>query len=169
MKNQLKTLDVRPVIARGESPCGIIHRTVDALQPDEAFRLIAPFEPRPLYSLLASRGYRHEPKATEDGWEVLFTPTGNVAADADFTHHGCPSCEGSKPQMVSLDLRGLEPPEPMVRVLERLATSKPGQQIEARTDRSPQHLLLLLKERGVKADTTEHPEGGWLTRIVAPA
>lgn len=50
--------------------------SVSRLGPGQALRLIAPFEPVPLYEFLAARGFGHESREREPGvWEVLFTPT----------------------------------------------------------------------------------------------
>lgn len=67
--------------------------------------------------------------------------------------------------VVELDARGLEPPQPMVRILEALATLPPGAQLRARTDRRPIHLFPLLEQRGFQADTTEAPDGGFVSTI----
>ena len=67
--------------------------------------------------------------------------------------------------VVELDARGLEPPQPMVRILEALAALPPGSTLHARTDRRPVHLYPLLEERGFQADTTDAPDGGFLNTI----
>lgn len=64
-----------------------------------------------------------------------------------------------------LDLRGLEPPEPMLRVLERLEATPPGGSFLARTDLQPVHLLPELTARGASYTSEAHPDGGWITRI----
>jgi uncharacterized protein (DUF2249 family) len=69
-------LDVRPLFAAGRPPMVPILNVVNRLQPGQAFRLIAPIEPLPLYNLLAERGLTPESRMREDGaWEILFTPT----------------------------------------------------------------------------------------------
>ena len=64
-----------------------------------------------------------------------------------------------------IDLRGLEPPEPMIRILETLAATPKGAYIEAHTDRRPMFLLEELKRRGCPHICEPHQEGGWMTRI----
>jgi TusA-related sulfurtransferase len=64
-----------------------------------------------------------------------------------------------------LDLRGLEPPEPMIRILETLAATPPGGSIEAHTDRRPMFLLEELKRRGCPHLCEPNEQGGWKTRI----
>jgi uncharacterized protein (DUF2249 family) len=65
---------------------------------------------------------------------------------------------------VVLDVRGLEPPQPMLRVLEALERLGPGAELEMRHDRRPIFLYPQLEERGF-AHETDEPEPG-LVRIV---
>ena len=66
-------LDVRPLFAAGKPPLVPILNAVNRLQPGQAFRLIAPIEPIPLYQLLGERGFMPESRELEDGaWEILF-------------------------------------------------------------------------------------------------
>jgi uncharacterized protein (DUF2249 family) len=68
-------LDVRPLFAAGRPPLPVILNAVAQLQPGQALRLIAPFEPAPLYQLLMERGFTAEPHQRDDGaWEIVFRP-----------------------------------------------------------------------------------------------
>jgi len=70
-------LDVRPLFETGRPPLAAILSAVNQLAPGQALRLIAPFEPTPLYDLLGGRGYRATPRQREDdAWEILFEPEG---------------------------------------------------------------------------------------------
>lgn len=53
-----------------------------------------------------------------------------------------------------LDLRGLEPPQPMVRSLEAADELLPGEELLIVTDRRPVYLLPLLVERGFEIAPT---------------
>ena len=57
-----------------------------------------------------------------------------------------------------LDLRGLPPPEPLVRTLEAAATLTEGEELVVLTERRPVHLLPLLVERGLDVQTRELPD-----------
>lgn len=70
---------------------------------------------------------------------------------------------------VLLDVRGLEPPEPMVRIIEALNTSSPGTTIEAITERRPLFLLAELDYRNQPYACSERTDGGWLIRISVPS
>ena len=66
-------LDVRPLVASRRPPLPAILDAVSRLASGQALRLIAPFEPVPLYAVLADRGYSHETTTRADGtWVVIF-------------------------------------------------------------------------------------------------
>ena len=69
------------------------------------------------------------------------------------------------PPPLLLDLRGLEPPQPMLRVLEEVEKLPDGGAIVALTRFRPVHLLEILEERGVLADSSEQPDGSHETII----
>jgi tRNA 2-thiouridine synthesizing protein A len=58
-----------------------------------------------------------------------------------------------------LDVRGLEPPEPLVRILEALERLRPGERLEVLHERRPMFLYPQLDERGF-AHETDEPEPG---------
>ncbi|MDA0346283.1 MAG: DUF2249 domain-containing protein [Verrucomicrobia bacterium] len=67
------TVDVRPLCERGEAPIGTILDAVDQLMKNQKLILIAPFEPLPLYGLLALRGFTHTCRLRDDDcWEITF-------------------------------------------------------------------------------------------------
>lgn len=72
-------LDVRPLIASGRPPMSAIMNALSRLQPGQALRLRAPFEPLPLYAHLQERGFLPESTQCADGsWEVVFRPSGGT-------------------------------------------------------------------------------------------
>ena len=66
---------------------------------------------------------------------------------------------------VTLDARGLEPPQPLVVILEALAGLREGAELRARTDRRPLHLYALLEQRGFTGATQEQNDGSFITTI----
>ncbi len=58
-----------------------------------------------------------------------------------------------------LDLRGLPPPEPLVRALEAVEALSDGDELVVLTERRPVHLLPLLAERGVEVAVRELADG----------
>ncbi len=74
-ENKEVELDVRPLIEVGIPPLGTIMNTMNQLEQGQSLRLIAPFEPMPLYRVFEQQGYTHEMTRDEDGsFVILFTP-----------------------------------------------------------------------------------------------
>ncbi len=183
MNNKTVTLDVREDIRSGKEPFSKIMNAAAALGAGEQMLLIAPFEPAPLYSVLKRQGFVHTSRETEAGeFEVLFTreakakPEGitpqappldareaTESAAAKSVQH--PQGECATTHIVEVDARGLEPPQPLVRILEALGTLPNGAELRARTERRPMHLYGQLEERGFAAETEEQPDACFLTRI----
>ncbi|HET7340006.1 MAG TPA: DUF2249 domain-containing protein, partial [Methylomirabilota bacterium] len=117
-----------------------------------------PFEPVPLYDVLGRRGLAHyaERLAPED-WRVWFY-RGEVATATPATTTPAAGVDDT------IDVRGLEPPQPMVRVLERLATLAPGGRLVVLHERRPMFLYPQLDERGLR-HVTDEPSAG-VVRIV---
>lgn len=67
-------LDVRPIFARGETPCAAIDAAVEQVRPGQAFILLVPFEPVPLYAKLGRAGFLHvDSRCEDDGtWRIEF-------------------------------------------------------------------------------------------------
>jgi len=154
-------------------------QAVSALQPGQELRLLAPFEPAPLYAVLAGHGLTPSPKQLESGdWEIRFSRSLDGSAEPPArTHRGGSSsrsvagAESGQPSalpVVDVDARGLEPPEPLVKVLETLARLPDGSALRARTDRRPMHLYSHLEQRGLKWETTEQADGSFVT-LARPA
>jgi uncharacterized protein (DUF2249 family) len=172
MNPRTVTLDVREDIRNGREPFAKIMQTVADLKGNERLRLIAPFEPAPLYAVLAQRGYAHKSQPTPGGdFEVLFTPSSadsaNPQATATPPHQASAllsrACTGTP--VIEVDARGLEPPQPLVKILEALATLPEGALLRAHTDRRPMHLYAQLEERGFAGKTEEQPDGSFVTHV----
>jgi uncharacterized protein (DUF2249 family) len=155
-------LDVREDVRLGEEPFARIMTAVKALADDQTLVLRAPFEPIPLYDVLGKRGFSHwTERHASDDWSVSFyreatplVPSGPPVPEPPTAARG----------RAVLDVRGLEPPQPMVRILEAVARLAPGAELEVRHDRRPIFLYPQLDERGCLHETDE-PEPG-LVRIL---
>lgn len=62
-----------------------------------------------------------------------------------------------------IDVRGLEPPEPLIRILDALEALPAGATLRARTSREPCHLFGEATQRGFRHDCNEEPDGSWAT------
>jgi uncharacterized protein (DUF2249 family) len=159
-------LDVREDIERGAEPFQKIVAAVGELGPDEALVLHVPFEPLPLYKVLGARGFGHraERRAPGDWWVWFYrqAPASTSAPPATSGPGVGPAARGRE-GVIRLDVRGIEPPWPMVRVLEAIERLEPGERLEVLHERRPLFLYPQLDERGFR-HATDEPEPG-LVRI----
>ena len=65
---------------------------------------------------------------------------------------------------IELDVCGLEPPEPMERVLDALSSLQPDEQIRMLIDREPRPLYRILEQNGY--DYTVSQRDGYLFDII---
>ena len=72
MPRKFKTLDVRPLIAKGAEPFAIIRKQIDELQPGEGLSVLAPFLPSPLIEKLTSEGFQSRVEHESGGWITHF-------------------------------------------------------------------------------------------------
>lgn len=165
-------LDVRADLRNGREPFSRIMQAVAELEPGSVLRLRAIFEPAPLYAVLAKRGFAHESRCDGDGdWSVWFwlpanhrvpssaTPAIDAASDAAYA---------PATNEVVLDVRGLEPPEPLMRTLAALETLPAGHDLVQINVRVPQFLIPMLGERGFVCDIDDSRADRVLVRIHRP-
>jgi len=166
-----RTLDVRPVLEKGGDPFGLIMKTAKGLARTEALHLVVGFEPRPLYAVLrASFGREHLTEQVGELFHVWFyVPEQGAAPSAPEVPAQAEA--GARPPLlapVELDVRGMEPPGPMMAILEKLVELGPGAQLLVAHHREPVLLYDKLKLRGYAAHTTRRAEGDYLVHV-APA
>jgi uncharacterized protein (DUF2249 family) len=169
-------VDVREDLRAGREPFSKIMAAVQAAGDREVLWLRATFEPVPLYTVLAKRGFVHEARAEgPEDWSIWFwrpeTSGGDPRAAA------LPRAEPAETEAASeaprepatatvrLDVRGLEPPEPMVRTLAALETLPEGHTLVQINVRVPQFLLPILAERGYAWEVDESPADHVVVRI----
>jgi uncharacterized protein (DUF2249 family) len=153
-------VDVRDDIRRGDEPFARIMGAVKTLGTAQALVLRTPFEPVPLYEVLGKRGLAHwTERHADDDWSVWFyrEPAAEPAAT--------PDAPADPARATRLDVRGLEAPLPMQRVLERLDGLAPGQTLEVIHSRRPLFLYPQLDDRGFAHETDEPQPGVVRIRI----
>ena len=70
---KIRTLDVRPLIARGDEPFQKIMSTVASLAAGESLVLVTPFLPSPLIEKLKGDGFTARPERAGSGeWRTRF-------------------------------------------------------------------------------------------------
>lgn len=153
---RIRDLDVRDDLRAGKEPLRQILEAARALPEGHVFRLRAIFEPAPLYDVLAKQGFGHFTERFEkDDWRVWFFRDPNARASVSKAKADAPDEGGD---VIVLDVRDLEPPEPMQRTLEALATLARGQTLVQLNARVPQFLLPKLEERGFSYEIREQSE-----------
>jgi uncharacterized protein (DUF2249 family) len=159
-------LDVRDDLRNGREPFSRIMSTVDSLPPDGVLHLRATFEPVPLFRVLGKKGFAHEARQNgNEDWSVWFwqeTSEHGTSPPQDMSPRSAATIAEleSLPDTVVLDVRNLEPPEPMIMTLTALEKLPEGHRLLQVNERVPQFLLPVLAERGYGYEIDEkHPAG----------
>ena len=171
MTTKFVTLDVREAFRAGQHPCDKIKGALNRVSEGESLRLLVPFEPVPLFQMADQIGLTHRatPKPSGD-WEVLFTRNpktcdGSSPGKRTTVACGCSHRASESVEIMDVDARGLQPPLPMVRILEALEELPEDTTLTARTDRRPMHLFSFLEDRGFAGESEEQADGSFITHI----
>lgn len=154
-------LDVREALRSGQEPFSTIMAAREEVPDGGALSLRAIFEPVPLYGVMARHGFAHwTEKLADDDWRVWFYPEGPAAGETgEPGPQAAPApdsgSEGADDGVVVLDVRGLEPPEPLVRTLAALEELPEGHTLVQINVRVPRFLLPQLRERGFSWEIRE--------------
>ncbi len=177
--DRVVTVDVREDLLRGQEPFSRIMAARRNVPPGGALRVRAIFEPVPLYAVMAKQGLSHHTeRLAGDDWRVWFYDEGDAAGEAPVASEAAPAgsadadargdaagersaANGSAESdtaggdVIVLDVRGLEPPEPMVRTLAALESLPDAATLVQINVRVPRFLLPLLDERGFAYEIRE--------------
>jgi uncharacterized protein (DUF2249 family) len=162
-------LDVRPELRAGEEPFGRIMAARRSLGPGSVLRLRTIFEPVPLYAVFGKQGFDHwTERLADDDWRIWFYRPEGVAARDDSAERASRDSEddgrengpeAASDGVVVLDVRGMEPPEPMLRTLKALETLPADHTLVQINVKEPRFLLPQLTERGFAYDVREQEPG----------
>lgn len=161
-------LDVRPIVASGVDPLSKIMEKVRTLSVGDRFILDAPFDPRPLKGVLKGMGFENfTEQCAAEHWRIYFRrkhDAGNQMG-APTENMGEPGPNGfsllDPPEI--LDVRGLEPPGPLVAIVQKLEEPDTGDHFFVRIHREPIYLHPELNERGWRCDilsVEDNQDGG---------
>ena len=151
-------LDVREDMRSGREPFARIMSAVAALGASDVLLLRTIFEPAPLFGVLAKRGFASESRASgPDDWSSWFWRPDAQASEQSDVQAAAPSAQtvAQDEAVIVLDVRGLEPPEPLMRTLAALETLPDGYVLQHVNTRVPQLLFPLLAERGFACEVDE--------------
>ncbi len=152
-KDNLISLDVRPIISKGNDPFKEIMEIVNKLNNQQTLEIINSFEPIPLINKLKREGYitwtdksdavivhTYFKKTTElKGSDELSLENNTTTFDEKFKQF--------VGKLKQIDVRDLEMPEPMITILEELEMLPIGNALFVEHKKVPQFLLPELKER----------------------
>lgn len=146
---KLAALDVRPILASGRDPLTDILAALTPLAAGALLVVTAPFRPRPLEALLVGKGHWVTAVGGEGGaWSLLIGVHGAVPI---------------------VDLRDLEPPEPLQRAVAMGRGLHAGQGAFVHTPRSPRWLPQQLHAIGCQCDWVELADLSAIAHIRRPA
>jgi uncharacterized protein (DUF2249 family) len=148
-------LDVRPIIASGEDPFKQIMVKAKNLKDDETLLIINTFEPVPLYSVLGKKGFGYKSINENGMWKIYFFKDKNFSPENESEKRDKPVFNE---EVFELDVRNLEPPEPMVKILETLPGLSDNTILLVHHHREPLMLYDKLVERGYSAVTNKIEE-----------
>ncbi len=147
-------LDVRPILESGKDPFLDIMAKVKTIGDDEVLLLINSFEPVPLYSVLSKKGFEHNTIKKGSAFYIYFfkkevsknttTDTANENVNEKISPHDYEN-------IIEIDVRELEPPEPMIKILETLSSVDEKTVLVVHHHREPLMLYPKLEERGYRA------------------
>lgn len=107
---------------------------------------------RQRFETLGAAAPQYDPEGCITAFEAL-------AGELRTRHAGALGAWRPQPP-APLDLRGLQPPEPIVRIFEVLERS-PGEPLRAILPHEPVPLYALLRERGYRCSGEQRPDGGY--------
>lgn len=163
-------LDTRSLLEQGLEPFGVISEAAAEVPVGSVLRLLAGFEPVPLYDALGKQGFDHWTREVSPSvWQVDFhrarpagksVKTANIPNAADWAE--------SVTAEVTIDDSELVPPEPMVKILQALENLPAGNTLLVHHVRRPIHLYPQLEDLGYQHVTRDIEAGKVELRIHKP-
>lgn len=150
--DKIHFLDVRPLINSGNDPLKDILAKAKKIKPGEILVVKNSFEPVPLYTVLGKKGFVHWTEINEDCYTVYFykenESSGNDSPSYDISKE---INEEDFENVIEIDVSDLQPPEPMLRILENLNRVNEKSVMLVHHHREPVLLYPRLEERGYRA------------------
>ena len=167
LNQKVVDIDVRAEVDSGSDPFKTIMIAVGSLKEGEVLHLINGFEPVPLYTVMKMKGYDYSTENKSGVWHMYFYKESSPKAEAPAVQQGDACAVGGK--TVEVDVRGLEPPEPMVKILETLPQIGKGDLLLVHHHREPMMLYDKLEHLGYEASAEKIQEGYFKVRITKKA
>lgn len=168
MTGNIIELDVREDLKNKLEPFQKIMSAVKKLEKGDVLVLHSTIKPIPLLTMMKTKGYANEvEKKSNDYYVTTFKKKKRGLLFWKKEEDGLerpPSPEQDSLAAIDkdvfyLDNRGLEPPQPMIRTLARLASMKNWEVLTIRNDRLPAFLIEELNQLGYNYTPTEMEDG----------
>ncbi|NUM32832.1 MAG: DUF2249 domain-containing protein [Bacteroidetes bacterium] len=153
-KEKIIDFDVRPILASGTDPLKQILEKIKSIKKGEVLRIINTFEPVPLIIMLGKKGYDvYSDVQNENYTETWFykkhdvleeNPQPEISSSADWET----ILSIYKENLLTLDVRQMEMPMPMMTILDNLENMPQGKALYVYHKRIPVFLIPELKEKG---------------------
>jgi TusA-related sulfurtransferase len=112
----------------------------------------------PLYSVLGNKGFEHWTEKENDVFNVYFFKDSSKSSKTEQTKDN-PKSEGTDyKKVIEINVRELAPPEPMIKILEKLSEVDEETVLVVHHHREPAMLYPKLEERGYNAMTSKIEE-----------
>lgn len=169
------TLDVRPFLAKGEDPFNILQKTLKKLKNDEVLEVLIDFVPIPLIRIQEKKGFSSM-RVVENGvYHTYFKAGGKVQKDSNSSNEALKTVSeiefnemtNTYPgELIILDVRNLEMPEPLMRILEAINNINEKTGLKIFHKRIPIHLLPELENKNLKTFICPISEGNVMMFII---
>ena len=150
------TLDVRPSLASGLDPFGLIMQTLSTMPRENTLLIINTFEPVPLINILKKKGFEHYTESKADN-SILTYLKNTSDTSTDFINLKGPESGPANKfekmlklfegRIAEVDVRHLEMPKPMVTILDALEKLPADKALFVHHKKVPQFLLPELQEK----------------------
>jgi uncharacterized protein (DUF2249 family) len=165
-KEQVVELDVRAMIAAGTDPLESIVQQVRSIKPGQVLKIVSNFYPAPLIQLLEKQGFGAFADIIDDDLvETWFIPKADHVSPRVMEPASATGGEWDekmlqyKDHLLTLDVRDLEMPQPMISILQALDELPPGAALLVKHRKIPVFLLPELAERSFSYQIRENGEG----------
>ncbi|HVA65488.1 MAG TPA: DUF2249 domain-containing protein [Elusimicrobiota bacterium] len=165
-------LDVREDLRAGKEPLGRILGEAAKVAEGGVLVVRATFDPKPLYHVLGAQGFKAwAERLSDEDWKIYFRKRRRASCGA---HHGHEEDDGQDDgtvamqgpgRVVRLDVSDLEPPEPMIRILQEIQSLKGEDVLEVSHHREPVPLYAELEAAGFSHETAQLGENSFCIRI----
>ena len=161
-------LDVRPLLAKGEDPFNLLQKALKNLNKDEVLEVLVDFEPIPLIRIQEKKGFVTFTFVEKGVYHTYFKASAKIEETSNVSVENITTLtqeeynakvENFDGKVTTLDVRDLEMPEPLIRILESVEILKEKEGLKIFHKRIPQHLLPELEKKNLQTFICPISEG----------